>query len=57
MNGSPIRNQGQSGAGRALRLSAKALASLVAGLLAALVLHYVLYRIGIPGTPFIYVVF
>jgi hypothetical protein len=31
--------------------------SLAAGLAAALVLHYVLYRVGIPGTPFIYVVF
>ncbi len=31
--------------------------SLAAGLLVALVLHYILYRIGLPGTPFIYVVF
>ena len=31
--------------------------SLVAGLTAALVLHYILYRIGLPGTPFIYVAF
>lgn len=31
--------------------------SLLAGLLVALVLHYVLYRISLPGTPFIYVVF
>jgi hypothetical protein len=23
----------------------------------ALVLHYLLYRVGMPGTPFIYVVF
>ena len=28
-----------------------------AGLLIALILHYVLYRISLPGTPFIYVVF
>jgi hypothetical protein len=34
-----------------------ALVSLCAGLCVALVLHYVLYRVGIPGTPFIYVVF
>lgn len=39
-----------------LRLLSAA-ASLGAGLAAALVLHYLLYRIGIPGTPFIYVVF
>ncbi len=31
--------------------------SLAAGLGVALVLHYVLYRISIPGTPFIYAVF
>jgi hypothetical protein len=31
--------------------------SLAAGLAVALVLHYILYRVGIPGTPFIYVVF
>ena len=31
--------------------------SLVAGLTAALVLHSILYRIGLPGTPFIYVAF
>ena len=34
-----------------------ALLSLAAGCAAALVLHYILYRVGIPGTPFIYVVF
>jgi hypothetical protein len=34
-----------------------AFASLAAGLAVALVVHYVLYRIGIPGKPFIYVVF
>lgn len=39
------------------RLWAPALLSLAAGLALALVLHYALYRIGIPGTPFIYVVF
>ncbi len=32
-------------------------ASLLIGLLIALSLHYVLYRIGLPGKPFIYVVF
>lgn len=32
-------------------------ASLLAGLLIAMVLHYLLYRIGLPGKPFIYVVF
>lgn len=31
--------------------------SLAAGGLAALVLHYVLYRINMPSTPFIYVAF
>lgn len=34
-----------------------ALLSLAAGMAVALVVHYVLYRIGIPGKPFIYVVF
>ena len=33
------------------------LGSLVAGFLAAFVLFYVLYRIGLPGKPFIYVAF
>jgi hypothetical protein len=41
---------------RAARLIAHA-ASFVAGLLIALMLHYLLYRISLPGTPFIYVVF
>lgn len=40
----------------AARLAAHAV-SLLAGLLIALMLHYLLYRIGLPGTPFIYVVF
>jgi hypothetical protein len=31
--------------------------SLVIGLLMALVIHYVLYRIGLPSKPFIYVAF
>jgi hypothetical protein len=31
--------------------------SLVIGLLIAVMLHYLLYRISLPGTPFIYVVF
>lgn len=31
--------------------------SLVAGALTAIVLHYVLYRLGLPSTPFIYVAF
>jgi hypothetical protein len=31
--------------------------SLAAGGLTALVLHYVLYRINMPSTPFIYVAF
>gem|GEM_PF-1807963 len=31
--------------------------SLAAGMLSALVLHYILYRIGLPGSPFIYVAF
>ena len=40
--------------GRAVLSSA---ASLFAGLLVALVFHYVLYRIGLPSQPFIYVAF
>ncbi len=32
-------------------------ASLSTGLFAALVIHYVLYRIGLPSKPFIYVAF
>lgn len=40
----------------AARLAAHVL-SLLAGLLTALVLHYLLYRLSLPGTPFIYVVF
>jgi hypothetical protein len=31
--------------------------SVGAGLLAGIVLHYVLYRIDLPSTPFIYVAF
>jgi hypothetical protein len=31
--------------------------SLSAGVLAAVILHYVLYRIALPSTPFIYVAF
>ncbi len=31
--------------------------SLLAGLLIALMLHYLLYRMGLPSKPFIYVVF
>lgn len=31
--------------------------SLIAGLFAAVVIHYVLYRIGLPSKPFIYVAF
>jgi hypothetical protein len=31
--------------------------SLIVGILAAFVLHYVLYRIGLPSKPFIYVAF
>jgi hypothetical protein len=41
----------------ALGQGVTAFVSLAAGLAAAVVLHYILYRIGIPGTPFIYVVF
>ena len=37
--------------------SLPALLSLAAGVATAVVLHYILYRVGIPGTPFIYVVF
>jgi hypothetical protein len=31
--------------------------SLMAGVLAAVILHYVLYRIDLPSKPFIYVAF
>ena len=31
--------------------------SLIVGILASFVLHYVLYRIGLPSKPFIYVAF
>ena len=31
--------------------------SLVVGILAAFVIHYVLYRLGLPSKPFIYVAF
>jgi hypothetical protein len=34
-----------------------AVLSLLAGMAVALVLHYILYRIGLPSTPFIYVNF
>ena len=33
------------------------LGSLLTGLLIALLLHYLLYRIGLPSKPFIYVAF
>jgi uncharacterized membrane protein YeaQ/YmgE (transglycosylase-associated protein family) len=33
------------------------LLSIVAGIISAIVLHYVLYRIGLPSEPFIYVAF
>lgn len=46
----------QSLSPRAARLLGQGL-SLLAGLLVALVLHYLLYRIGLPSKPFIYVVF
>jgi hypothetical protein len=44
-------------AGPGLPRPAAALLSLLAGLAVALVLHYLLYRIGLPSTPFIYVNF
>lgn len=33
------------------------LVSLVAGVLAAIMLHYLFYRLGLPSKPFIYVAF
>ena len=33
------------------------LISLVAGVLAAVMLHYLFYRLGLPSKPFIYVAF
>jgi hypothetical protein len=41
---------------RARQILAAAL-SLALGLFVALILHYVLYRIGLPSKPFIYVAF
>jgi hypothetical protein len=35
----------------------RAALSLLAGLVAAFVLHYLLYRVGLPSKPFIYVAF
>jgi hypothetical protein len=35
----------------------RAVVSLGAGLFVALVLHYLLYRVGLPSKPFIYVSF
>jgi hypothetical protein len=35
----------------------RAVVSLLAGLASALVLHYLLYRVGLPSKPFIYVAF
>lgn len=42
--------------GWAVKLLAGAL-SLASGVLTAVVLHYMLYRLGLPSTPFIYVAF
>ena len=36
---------------------ARAAVSVVLGLAAALVLNYILYRVGLPSKPFIYVAF
>jgi hypothetical protein len=41
---------------RAARITTCAL-SLTAGIAIAVVLHYVLYRVGLPSKPFIYVAF
>jgi hypothetical protein len=41
----------------ALGRMAPTVLSLLAGVLVALVLHYVLYRVGLPSKPFIYVAF
>jgi hypothetical protein len=41
---------------RGLTLASQA-ASALLGMLLGLVLHYVLYRIGLPSEPFIYVAF
>jgi hypothetical protein len=53
-----MKDEGRTSAppARAQRLLAAAL-SLLAGMAIALVLHYTLYRIGLPSTPFIYVNF
>jgi hypothetical protein len=40
-----------------LILALRAVLSLAAGLLAALLFSYILFRIGLPGKPFIYVSF
>lgn len=49
--GKILREHPRAAAGLAWALS------LVAGVMAAVVLHYVLYRIGLPSKPFIYVAF
>ena len=40
-----------------MKRAATALLSLLLGLLSGLILHFVLYRIGLPQEPFIYVAF
>lgn len=40
-----------------LRPVLAAVLSVLTGLAAALVLHYILYRVGLPSKPFIYVSF
>ncbi|MDD2762817.1 MAG: hypothetical protein PHE83_02450 [Opitutaceae bacterium] len=40
-----------------LATPASRILSLAAGVLAAIILHYVLYRIDLPSKPFIYVAF
>lgn len=37
--------------------AASSIMSLIVGILVAVVLHYVLYRVGLPSKPFIYVAF
>ena len=57
MNAGPRTSAAGARMKAALLQGLTAFLSLAAGLAVAVVLHYLLYRVGIPGTPFIYVVF
>ena len=50
-------NGAGSPSGRRMNRSAGVLLSFLAGLAAAAMLHYLVYRVGLPSQPFIYVAF